>query len=78
MARSIVKRFLVPVALATLTLGASGCPLLIASSVGSVGYEGYEYEKTGTLPGFPKMPTAAPSPSAGPPPSPASSAHDIE
>jgi len=35
---------------AALALGAAGClPLM----VGSLGYEGYEYHKTGTLPGMP-------------------------
>lgn len=31
-------------------LTATGCPLLM---VGSLGYEGYEYDKTGHLPGMP-------------------------
>ena len=36
--------------LVVLCLAAAGClPLM----VGSLGYEGYEYEKTGTLPGMP-------------------------
>jgi hypothetical protein len=65
------------VVLAILAIAASGClPLM----VGSLGYEGYEYEKTGSLPGFPKMPSGDPSPSAQaqPLPSPAESNHDIE
>lgn len=42
-----------PLAIAGLTLLwllASGCPLLI---IGSLGYQGYEYDKTGHLPGMP-------------------------
>jgi hypothetical protein len=31
-------------------LAASGCPLLM---IGSLGYEGYQYDKTGKLPGMP-------------------------
>ena len=65
------------VMLAVLAIAASGClPLMI----GSVGYEGYEYEKTGSLPGWPVMPSADPSPSAAsqPKPPPASSDHDVE
>jgi len=38
------------VGLGLLWLLASGCPLLM---VGSLGYEGYEYDKTGHLPGMP-------------------------
>ena len=65
------------VMLAILAIAASGClPLMI----GSVGYEGYEYEKTGSLPGWPVMPSADPSPSTAsqPKPPPASSDHDVE
>lgn len=43
------RRFAV-LALATLLLTATGCPLLM---VGSLGYEGYKYDKTGRLPGMP-------------------------
>jgi hypothetical protein len=35
---------------------ATGC---LPMMVGSLGYEGYEYEKTGSLPGFPKMPSSS-------------------
>ena len=46
----IVTKRLVVVILAALALGVAGClPLM----VGSLGYEGYEYHKTGTLPGMP-------------------------
>ena len=73
----MMKKSLVRAALAILAVAASGClPLM----VGSLGYEGYEYEKTGSLPGFPTMPSANPSPPARPQPkpAPASSDHDIE
>jgi|SRR6516164_6656799 len=33
----------------------SGCLPMIIGSVGSVGYEAYEYHKTGTLPGMPQQ-----------------------
>ncbi len=57
-------RWLGVVALAVLALGLSGCPALM---LGSLGYEGYEYEKTGQLPGMPPQgvtqePDAQPSP----------------
>jgi len=38
--------------LSVLALATGGCPLLM---VGSLGYEGYQYEKTGTLPGMPQQ-----------------------
>ena len=47
----VTKRLAVAM-LAALALGAAGCfslPLML----GSLGYEGYEYHKTGTLPGMP-------------------------
>jgi hypothetical protein len=45
----VTKRLAVAM-LAALALGAAAClPLM----VGSLGYEGYEYHKTGTLPGMP-------------------------
>ena len=45
----VTKRLAVTM-LAALAMGAAGClPLM----VGSLGYEGYEYHKTGTLPGMP-------------------------
>jgi hypothetical protein len=41
--------------------------LIVASSAGSLGYEGYQYEKTGKLPGMPSQsqsqPRANPTPS---------------
>ena len=46
------RKWLVVAALALLALASSGCPLLM---VGSLGYTGYEYEKTGTIPGMPKQ-----------------------
>ncbi len=73
----MVKKALAVTALAILAIAASGClPLM----VGSLGYEGYEYEKTGSLPGWPVMPSADPSPSVQTQPQPtrASSDHDIE
>ena len=46
----MVTKRLAVLMLAALALSASGClPLM----VGSLGYEGYEYHKTGTLPGMP-------------------------
>lgn len=69
----MVKKCLVPAALTMLAIAASGClPLM----VGSLGYEGYEYTKTGTLPGMPAMPSS----SSGAPPQAAStpSANDLE
>lgn len=75
LARSKAKRCLLTAAFAILAIAASGClPLM----VGSLGYEGYEYEKTGSLPGMPKMPGSDPSPSATSQPTPAGSDHDIE
>ena len=45
----VTKRLAVAM-LAALALGTAGClPLML----GSLGYEGYEYHKTGTLPGMP-------------------------
>ena len=57
---SMLQRRFVVVALAVVALGLSGCPALM---VGSLGYEGYQYEKTGQLPGMPptKKPTSQPS-----------------
>jgi len=51
---------------AMLALGIAGCPaLIVASTVGSLGYAGYEYEKTGKVPGMPSQsqPRANPTPS---------------
>jgi hypothetical protein len=58
------RRWLVLVTLAVLVVGLSGCPALM---LGSLGYEGYAYEKTGHLPGMPTQdatenPTSQPSP----------------
>jgi hypothetical protein len=54
----LTKRLAVAV-LTALALGVAGClPLM----VGSLGYEGYEYDKTGTLPGMP--PSQSPSSSS--------------
>jgi hypothetical protein len=50
----------------TLALGIAGCPaLIVASTVGSLGYAGYEYETTGPVPGMPSQsqPNAKPTPS---------------
>jgi hypothetical protein len=44
------KKFVAIAVLALAGLSAGGCPLLM---VGSLGYEGYKYEKTGKLPGMP-------------------------
>lgn len=46
-------------ALAILSLGATGCPMLL---IPSLGYEAYEYHKTGTLPGMPRQPKSSPTP----------------
>jgi hypothetical protein len=48
----MLRRWLVMVILALLALALTGCPALM---VGSLAYEGYEYEKTGTLPGMPSQ-----------------------
>ena len=47
-------KWLVVGMLAVLALAAAGCPLLM---VGSLGYQGYEYHKTGKLPGMPDKAT---------------------
>ncbi len=52
--------------LAILALGIAGCPaLIVGSTLGSLGYAGYQYEKTGKLPGMPSQshPSANPTPS---------------
>jgi len=52
--------------LAMLGFGIAGCPAFIAGSmVGSLSYGGYEYAKTGTVPGMPQLsqPSAKPTPS---------------
>ena len=54
------SRWPVVLALVILVSLATGClPMMLGSMVGSLGYEGYEYEKTGSLPGFPKMPPSS-------------------
>jgi Zn-dependent protease len=47
---SALIRRLVLALLVLLLFATAGCPLLM---VGSLGYEGYEYDKTGHLPGMP-------------------------
>jgi hypothetical protein len=60
-------------ALVGLLLGAAGClPLML----GSLGYEGYEYEKTGKLPGVPEQPQESPTPAADS--GHGAQAHDVE
>lgn len=60
------KRLLAAIALILATLAAGCLPLMI----GSLGYQAYEYEKTGTIPGMPQMPhdppPQAPKPQATP------------
>jgi hypothetical protein len=48
-------------ALVILALEAAGCPMLF---IPSLGYEAYQYHKTGTLPGMPQ-PQGSPTPPAG-------------
>jgi hypothetical protein len=43
--------------------------LIVASSAGSLGYEGYQYEKTGKLPGMPSQSQSQSQPRANPTPS---------
>ncbi|MGH8013621.1 MAG: hypothetical protein ACREQ4_14085 [Candidatus Binataceae bacterium] len=52
----MLRTWLIIVMLAMLLLGLTGCPALM---LGSLGYEGYKYEKTGTLPGMPSQTTRA-------------------
>jgi hypothetical protein len=57
------KRFAV-VGVAMLAFGITGCPALIVGSImgsGSVGYAGYEYEKSAAA--LKSQPTAKPTPS---------------
>jgi hypothetical protein len=44
------RKFVAIAVLAVAAMCAGGCPLLM---VGSLGYSGYQYEKTGKLPGMP-------------------------
>jgi hypothetical protein len=60
----MVTKRLAVLMLAALALSAAGClPLM----VGSLGYEGYEYHKTGTLPGMPPSQSSSASSSAAKP-----------
>ena len=66
-----MRKWLAMGGFAALAVGITGCPaLIVASTVGSVGYAGYEYEKTGTIPGMP--------PQSQPSPKPTPSLNDIE
>jgi hypothetical protein len=61
-----MRRWLAVDGLAMLALGIAGClALMVGSIVGSLGCAGYEYEKTGTVPGMPpqSQPNAKPRPS---------------
>ncbi|MGA8057702.1 MAG: hypothetical protein WB999_05630 [Candidatus Binataceae bacterium] len=61
-----MRKWLAVGGLAILALGIAGCPaLMVISTVGSLGYAGYEYETTGTVPGMPSQsqPNAKPTPS---------------
>lgn len=69
----MLKKWLVMVILAILALALTGCPALM---VGSLAYEGYKYEKTGTLPGMPSQKQSPPSGKSNSQPTP--SANDIE
>jgi len=51
----MLRRCVPVVAFALLALSLSGCEVLMLASLGSLGYEGYEYEKTGQLPGMPSQ-----------------------
>jgi hypothetical protein len=55
------KKFVAIAVLAIAAMCAGGCPLLM---VGSLGYEGYKYEKTGKLPGMPDQSSASSSSSS--------------
>jgi hypothetical protein len=59
---TMLRKYLLITALAMLGIGASGCPLLM---VGSLGYQGYKYQKTGKLPGQPDS-SSSPSSSSTP------------
>jgi hypothetical protein len=66
-----MRRWLAVGGLAMLALGIAGClALMVGSIVGSLGYAGYEYEKTGTVPGMP--------PQSQPNAKPTASLNDIE
>ncbi len=53
---AMAKKFGAIAVLAIAAMCASGCPLLM---VGSLGYEGYQYHKTGKLPGMPDESSAS-------------------
>jgi hypothetical protein len=61
------RKWLLTAMVVIFALGASGCPALM---LGSLGYEGYEYEKTGTLPGMPSSTHSAATREANPRPTP--------
>jgi hypothetical protein len=46
----LLNGWIAAIALALLALGAAGCPALM---VPRLAYQGYQYEKTGSLPGVP-------------------------
>jgi hypothetical protein len=53
------RKWLMLGAIAVLAIAVAGCPLLL---IPSLGYEGYEYHKTGRLPGMPQQPKSSPTP----------------
>jgi hypothetical protein len=53
------RKGLMLAALVILSLTVAGCLMLL---IPSLGYEAYEYHKTGTLPGMPKQPQNSPTP----------------
>jgi hypothetical protein len=73
----MTRKFVAIAVLAIAGMCAGGCPLLM---IGSLGYQGYKYEKTGKLPGMPDKSSSSssststsstkkPSSSDNPPPS---------
>jgi|GEM_PF-2130709 len=52
-ARALPIRAIAVAALALAALGLSGCPALM---IPGLAYSGYQYEKTGKLPGMPQTP----------------------
>jgi hypothetical protein len=68
----MLRKSLAIAVLALVALGIAGCPALM---LGSLGYTGYQYEKTGKLPGMPdtsKSSGGTQKSSARPTPSPSS------
>jgi hypothetical protein len=53
---AMAKKFAAIAVLAIAAMCAGGCPLLM---IGSLGYEGYKYQKTGKLPGMPDQSSAS-------------------